>query len=171
MKKSLRNLNTRYILIAVIVLIVLVCSIPYINKAKSNEYDFGTDHRREYIEQFIDDFDKKYPEYAIKSAKTSDTLNWKKYYYLEEDTIEIIAGHDKDYAITIESRSTKDKLGKLFTSVLSIFTSDSEISSIWNELSNSKNKEMEYNGIKLSYSELELYNKELTRVTINTKKN
>lgn len=171
MKKSLRNLNTRYILIAVIVLIVLVCSIPYINKEKSNEYDFGTDHRREYIEQFIDDFDKKYPEYAIKSAENISNLNWKKHYYLDEYNLEIIAGHDKDYVITIESRSTKDELGKLFTSILSMFTSGSEISSIWNELSSSENKEMEYNGIKLSYSELELYNKEFTRVKINTKPN
>ena len=154
MKKSLRNLNTRYILIAVIVLIVLICSIPYINSKKSNEYDFGTDHNKEYIEQFIQRYNEKNPESSFDLYKKTTDLGWKRYYQTDNKiNIEIIANNDKKAIITVDTYEDKTELGKLFCSILAMFVSNTNLDSVWAELTSEDHKEMEYQGTKLTYND------------------
>jgi len=152
MKKSLRNLNTRYILIAVIVLIVLVCSIPYINREKpSPQY---IDQRQEKIERFIEDFNKKNPEYSFNSEEITKTISWKyNIHNKKKQNIEIISSTENKFIITVDTYEDKTELGKLFCSILAMFVSNANLDSVWSELTSEDHKEMEYQGTKLTYND------------------
>ena len=167
MKKTFPKLTKKNIVIIAIVVFVIACSIPYMNRGtessvgSESSIDYSVDHRKEFIEKFISDFNNRYPEYSL--PKASSNLGWKQYIHNDKkQNIEIIANHDSEFVITVDTYEDRDDMGKLFTALLSMFVDEDKLDGIWEKLINYSEGEMKYENTELSYSDsgdMEVYGK------------
>lgn len=160
MKKTFPKLTKKNIVIIAIVVFVIACSIPYMNRGTESSVssntessaDYTVDHRKESIEKFISDFNNRYPEYSL--PKASSNLGWKQNIHNDKkQNIEIIVNHDSEFTITVDTYEDRDDMGKLFTALLSMFVNEDKLDGVWEKLINYTEEEMKYEDTELSYND------------------
>lgn len=144
------------ILAALVIFICILAAIFY--KPPDNPSNYSEDNRGSRLEQLIEDFNKKNPDYSISSETLHKDLNWK---YTTNpkniQSIELISGQDGTFTITLDTYDIdKTALGKYFVAFLSIFLSNAsaeQLDSIWADLSSVSHKDTTVDNVELTYND------------------